>query len=551
MFLTKLYHRAVFKKFIELEKTPELSPTKVFNFYQKLENVLDELDKKHGIKNTVLTDLNTKPEQSKCPCTSFFKKNEFYVDAYSRWAKCLTKNNVCKPDLREAWESSRLQTLSKNCLAGTSRDCSEQILAWSAQNPFLTGPNWTCAMEVGIRAINIIIALACEIKMENKLAPEIKTLLWQHKKYIGQSLEYFDTPNNHLLCDLFGLLYLNLFFDRHEEAKQALLLLDQELATQVQADGSLGEGSTWYHRLVYEIVIHTQEVNHEFVLAPQINFSALEREMHQFLQATEHINFGDRDDGKIFTGIAEIKNACAEEESLLEFKNFGLVVVKTKNIAAAIKTGHNSQGFPSGHFHQNIFAIDLKIDSTNIFSNARTPFYTKSKPIRDFCRSANAYTTFGCSKWPEIAGQWPTFWSDLKISEFKTSVEEKANFIKVFSSFSSALCSKNQSADCCKLSRELLVKDFGVEIHDSFQCSQNCTPEWTFITPMQSNKEAQNYVLENHGKSFLFTVDPKLEFEENFVISSKKYGQRTWIKQLKSTGTTSNFMQATFGVKKV
>ena len=69
-------------------------------------------------------------------------------------------------DIRIVWELNRLGhfiTLEPRVQANKRRTITagafvEQLQSWNQQNPYNHGPNWQCAMEVALRAINLIAA---------------------------------------------------------------------------------------------------------------------------------------------------------------------------------------------------------------------------------------------------------------------------------------------------------------------------------------------------------------------------------------------------------
>lgn len=574
---TTLYHRLVYYKLIKL-KYPEFvekGPCK--KFYRSIERVIKFLDTKNCLKTVKQFSLNAQYQNPKivntkilwhqdsqktkeCSCSKFFHPFEFYADCYARWTKS-TKPNTCKVDLRFIWEASRLQFLIPQLLISQDplfvQNATKTIQDWNTQNPFLQGPNWICAMEVAIRAINIIFIL-CQ---EQKICPGafvnegIYKLLWEHKTFVEQKLEYFDRPNNHLLCDLLGLVYLNCFFDQKKEAFYKLNILTKELELQVQSDGSLGEGSTGYHALVYELVVHGIGLAMAFELGEDLleRLERLERKMLSFLQATQLLKLGDFDGGIIFAGV---EKTLKKTTSIEQFKDFGLIVArqekgpKIPQINIALKTGHNCKDLPSGHFHQNILAFNLTIENTKIFDNATMPFYTKSKPIRDFGRSIQAYTTFGCKHWIKKAQEWPEFWSDLKILGNDQSVAQNSSKITINASFSSNLCHPKDSGQC-NLERSIKTNNNNgfIEIEDRFFCPGLCSPIWFFVTPLAITGGPEEYTLAGLRKKF--SLRSSINLCTNYILTASNYGAPAWTGQLSSTQEFLSDASAKFTIFKI
>lgn len=139
----------------------------------------------------------------------------------------------------------------------------ELILDWIDNNPFLKSINWCCSMDVAIRAVNWIWAIAMlkGFEIEQSKSGLISQSLYQHGWYIIRNLEgnVLHYNGNHYYSDLVGLLHLGLLFKQDKEgafwlayAKRELF---REMRLQILPSGMHYEGSTNYHRLVLELTI--------------------------------------------------------------------------------------------------------------------------------------------------------------------------------------------------------------------------------------------------------------------------------------------------------
>jgi hypothetical protein len=206
---------------------------------------------------------------------------DWHVDPTSgyRWPKAFytdllpveSLNNDA--DVKLPWELSRLQHLPTVGKAyGISRDevysreIVAQITEWLAANPCQIGVNWTCAMEVAIRAVNIVWSLVL-IEGSPCVTRDFRRLvlgaIWQHGRYLVRHLEYSVRPqgkirnHNHYISDIVGLVYLGLLFSEFKAAQTWLRIgiegILGEMESQVYGDGVDYESSTSYHRLVLEL----------------------------------------------------------------------------------------------------------------------------------------------------------------------------------------------------------------------------------------------------------------------------------------------------------
>ena len=175
-------------------------------------------------------------------------------------------------DIRVVWELNRLGhflTLASAYSSTNDERYSQQFFAqiqsWVEQNPYGRGPNWTCAMEVALRAINLLAAFETF-----RHSPQLRSdflllflqLLQQHGTYIRRNLEFsYIATSNHYLSDVVGLLWLGVMLPELRVAEEWREFgLDQmlhEIDKQVLADGADFEASTGYHRFVTELLLYS------------------------------------------------------------------------------------------------------------------------------------------------------------------------------------------------------------------------------------------------------------------------------------------------------
>ena len=175
-------------------------------------------------------------------------------------------------DVRVLWELNRLGhliTLSRAyVMTGDERFSSEvfrQLESWSSQNPYGRGANWSCAMEVALRAMNllgILQLLRHSQQMNEQRLSVLLTMLDQHGRYIHQNLEFsYLATSNHYLSDVVGLFWLGLMLPEFENAEKwrrfGLREMLREMDKQILPDGADFECSTGYHRFVLELLLYS------------------------------------------------------------------------------------------------------------------------------------------------------------------------------------------------------------------------------------------------------------------------------------------------------
>ena len=201
------------------------------------------------------------------PKSGYRWPKKFYIDLYPVYS--LTDD----ADVKVPYELSRMQhlpTLGKAYRLTHderfARELVAQMLHWLDENPYLTGVNWTCAMDVAIRIVNIVWGLAfidgspaVTVAFKKRFFASI----WEHGQYLVRHLEYSIRQDgtvanhNHFLSNITGLVYVGVLFPEFQAAPTwrqiGLEALVEEMDRQVHADGVNYESSTSYHRLALEL----------------------------------------------------------------------------------------------------------------------------------------------------------------------------------------------------------------------------------------------------------------------------------------------------------
>jgi hypothetical protein len=173
-------------------------------------------------------------------------------------------------DIKRVWELSRCyqaMTLGKAYVhtgdESHAQELADQLLDWIANNPPGFGPNWYCAMDVAIRALNWLwgyhLCAGSRAWTQHLESTLLRSLLF-HGRFIAANLENTErTPANHYLANLLGLLALALclpevaeFAEREEWAVGELW---RQTELQFLPSGANFEGSIPYHRLATEIML--------------------------------------------------------------------------------------------------------------------------------------------------------------------------------------------------------------------------------------------------------------------------------------------------------
>lgn len=188
-----------------------------------------------------------------------------------------------------------------------------QIIYWIDENPLMRSINWGCTMDVAIRAVNWIWALALikdSKQFKKTIHSKIVTSLYEHGWYIYRNPEKSPLNNhNHYLSDLAGQIYLgvllsNIIPEAKKWTEEGKMELYKELRYQILPSGMTYERSTNYNRLVVELLLFPilllKQNGHEI---PSDIWFRLEK-MFEFIMYSLKPNglspvIGDQDNGRL------------------------------------------------------------------------------------------------------------------------------------------------------------------------------------------------------------------------------------------------------------
>jgi hypothetical protein len=175
-------------------------------------------------------------------------------------------------DVRVLWELNRLGhliTLGRAYALTKEEEFAGEFFAqlesWHEQNPVGRGANWSCAMEVALRAMNLLAAFSLFRSSPHVTEERLRILLTmfdQHGAHVRRNLEYSHVAtSNHYLSDIAGLLWLGIMLPELTAAEEwrawALKEMLREMDKQILPDGVDYEGSTGYHCFVLELFLYS------------------------------------------------------------------------------------------------------------------------------------------------------------------------------------------------------------------------------------------------------------------------------------------------------
>jgi glycosyltransferase involved in cell wall biosynthesis/ubiquinone/menaquinone biosynthesis C-methylase UbiE len=222
-------------------------------------------------------------------------------------------------DIKYPWELARCQhwaALGQAFqLTGDDRFAREIALElddFVEANPVGLGVNWTCTMDVALRAVSWAIGL--ELTRTSSASSEAfraraYAALYDHGVFIRNNLENtYEVTSNHFLSNIVGLLFLGAVFadlpDGAEWTAFARSALEHEMDVQVLPDGADYESSIPYHRLVTELFLGSARLADHRGEPMSPRYRERLREMVAYLAAVTRPDglmpqVGDADDGRL------------------------------------------------------------------------------------------------------------------------------------------------------------------------------------------------------------------------------------------------------------
>jgi hypothetical protein len=187
---------------------------------------------------------------------------------YKEWK--LYEMRPAHADVKYPWELARAQHFIPLGQAWQmardprfAREIADQIADFMEANPVGFGINWTCTMDVAIRAANWALGLALIVDCDaigDAERVDLLSALFDHGRFIYQNLEnIYEVTSNHFLSNVVGLHFLAAEFSGLSQAavwdEFCRKSLEAEINVQVHEEGADFESAVPYHRLVTELFL--------------------------------------------------------------------------------------------------------------------------------------------------------------------------------------------------------------------------------------------------------------------------------------------------------
>lgn len=468
-------------------------------------------------------------------------------------------------DIRTNWELNRhfqFSCLAKNYYLTGEReylgDLVDLFEDWNKHNLFLHGPEWTSAMEVGIRVNSWIFAYVFLYHGLEKYEAKNRDILEKLSHGILVMTEYvvnhrarFSSANNHLIVEMYAVGMAGFLFGNHNWIKLSINTLTEELPKQNYEDGVNKEMSLHYQSFVmeaYGLMCLTMMKNNCEI--PQVWLKYLSS-MSRYLADCcgdygEVVVFGDNDEGKLldlqgkvddhYRYVLQLMGMCLKNRFtdypiveniywitdleqqkkytkkdlylpglVSHYKAGGYTILRSSDRRVLLAMDHADLAYESiaAHGHADALSIQLFYEGNPVLVDSGTFNYHVPKAVRNTVRSALAHNTVYVDGIEQAEMLGPFLWGKrFVISGVECNEEEFFVIIK-----------STVMYDSIKHTRELYFDfDRTVSVADDIQSDRDSIQTWIFDKDFYDDKNRYSLNFEN-------------DYIEDDVYYSPNYGQ--------------------------
>ncbi|HPD34017.1 MAG TPA: heparinase II/III family protein, partial [Candidatus Kapabacteria bacterium] len=502
-----------------------------------------------------------------------------------RWSEKIESNKIRIGEIRGAdikvpWELARFQHLpllaiyyAKNPSLHNSEKnrlvdefCNE-ILDFIAFNPLYYGIHWKVAMEVSIRACNLILAYQIFKSYNIQFRIEFESIffnfLQNSLKFIINNIEWSGgLRGNHYFTNISALLYISSFLgiEQYKELYHfALNEIINETLVQFNQDGGNFEGSFCYHLYTVEVllwdILIANTTNAE-ILKSSIQTDKFKNRLQNILDYTYQMlgrkdfipQIGDNDSG-FFLGLdidnnslknikkilkffplenswTDIQNIIIESDlyksldnyeltnkdrAAILFKESGIFIYQNKNYKIWIILGTKAQFGKGGHNHQDTASFILQVGDNPVIVDPGTYVYTALPEVRNLYRSYYSHNSY-CPMNYEIKTREidDLFW--LRTEQCKFSINSNTITLK-------------RKVDGLHHKRKFIFNDNSIEITDEFNKSSNGMLLLHLYPSIKILQEKNNIILLNNNIQLL-SISSNNNTIVNKYYYSNEYGNK-------------------------
>ncbi len=166
-------------------------------------------------------------------------------------------------DIKYAWEINRLQFLQPLAAqVALSRGTAElaaieqAIASWHTANPPFRGIGWASGIEVGLRAISLLIVISfCGERLSAPTLGRIGAILRASAFWLKRFPSHFSSANNHLMAELAGSYLIAVALGDKPGATATQAEIELEVTKQILPDGVGAEQTPTYAAFTAEMAL--------------------------------------------------------------------------------------------------------------------------------------------------------------------------------------------------------------------------------------------------------------------------------------------------------
>src|SRR6267142_132853 len=257
------------------------------------------------------------------------------VEAPLSFGKLLDYRNPRRVgDIKYLWELNRhlhIVTLAQAyALSGDARYfrvIRRHLESWFDDCPYRMGPNWSSALELGIRLINWSVAWQLLGGASSPLFQDGEgarfrrqwlDAVFQHAHVVQGHFSLYSSANNHLIGEAAGLFVAALTWPHWPQARawlaEAKAILEREVLLQNAPDGVNREQAVSYQQFELDLLLLTllagKANRHWFSVAYEARFEAMLEYVASIMDRGGNVPMlGDADDGLV-VNLAQGSNFC-------------------------------------------------------------------------------------------------------------------------------------------------------------------------------------------------------------------------------------------------
>jgi hypothetical protein len=166
-------------------------------------------------------------------------------------------------DIKYAWEINRLQFLqplaAQVALGGGTADLAtieQAIESWYGANPPFRGIGWASGIEVGLRAISLMLVVSfCGDRLSAATLARIGAVLAASTFWLARFPSHFSSANNHLMAELAGRHLIAAALGDTSGMAAAQAEVEREVLLQILPDGVGAEQTPTYAAFTAEMAL--------------------------------------------------------------------------------------------------------------------------------------------------------------------------------------------------------------------------------------------------------------------------------------------------------